>query len=79
MAATAFVPDATKEPTISVERAGASLGISRATAYDAVRRGEIPAIRLGRRWVVPTAQLRRLLGLDPETGDAKGTANGDGL
>jgi len=71
----ARLPDPRTEPTVSVERAGASLGISRASAYDAVRRGEIPAIRLGRRWVVLTAHLRRLLGLEPAKDDA---TQGDG-
>jgi predicted site-specific integrase-resolvase len=59
------LPDPEKEPTVSVERAGDALGICRASAYEAVRRGEIPAIRLGkRRVVVPTAALLRLLGVE---------------
>ena len=32
--------------TVSVEEAGTMLGISRASAYKAVREGEIPVIRL---------------------------------
>jgi excisionase family DNA binding protein len=59
------VPDPTNEPTVSVERAGQLLGISRGSAYEAVRRGEVPSIRIGRRVVVPTAALLRLLDLDP--------------
>ena len=47
--------------TITVEEAGRRLGISRNTAYMAVQRGEIPAIRIGRRLVVPVAALDRLL------------------
>jgi excisionase family DNA binding protein len=47
--------------TISVERAGRLLGISRGLAYDLVRRGEIPAIRLGRRLVVPTGAIDDIL------------------
>ncbi|MGQ0433399.1 MAG: helix-turn-helix domain-containing protein [Microthrixaceae bacterium] len=47
--------------TITVERAGQLLGISRGLAYDLVRRGEIPAIRLGRRLVVPTNAIDELL------------------
>jgi excisionase family DNA binding protein len=50
-------------PTISVERAGAILGVSRRSAYRAVARGQIPAIRIGRRLLVPTAELLGLLGL----------------
>jgi excisionase family DNA binding protein len=40
------------------------LGISRAAAYEAVKTGDIPSIRIGRRIVVPTAAVRRLLQLD---------------
>jgi excisionase family DNA binding protein len=58
------IPDPATEPTISVERAGELLGIARSTAYDAVRAGEIPSIRFGRKIVVPTAALRRMLRLD---------------
>jgi excisionase family DNA binding protein len=37
------------------------LGISRALAYELVRKNEIPSIKLGRRLVVPLAALLRLL------------------
>ena len=39
--------------TLTVSQAARLLGISRALAYDLVRTGEIPSIRLGRRIVVP--------------------------
>ncbi|MBY5163133.1 helix-turn-helix domain-containing protein [Nitriliruptoria bacterium AS10] len=52
-------------PTISVEEAGTILGISRRAAYRAVHRGELPAVRIGRRLLVPSARLLHLLGLDP--------------
>jgi excisionase family DNA binding protein len=69
MQSTTGLPNPTKEPTISVERAGQLLGISRGTAYDAVHRGEIPSIAIGkRRIVVPTAALLRLLGVEPPAG-----------
>ncbi len=61
---TPVLPDPTTEPVVDVGRAAALLGISRASAYEAVRRGEIPSLRFNRRVVVPTAALRRLLGLD---------------
>jgi hypothetical protein len=48
--------------TVSVETAGAILGISRASAYAAVGADELPVIRVGRRLLVPTARLRVLLG-----------------
>lgn len=64
MEATAL-PAAEERPTVSVIEAAAALGISRSGAYAAAARGEIPTIRLGaRRVVVPTAALRRMLGLD---------------
>jgi excisionase family DNA binding protein len=51
--------------TLSVTEAAGLLGISRALAYDLVRAGEIPAIRLGRRLVVPRHSLNELLGPTP--------------
>lgn len=55
---------ALEEPaTISVEEAGRRLGVGRSLAYDAARRGEIPALRIGRRFVVPVARLNEMLGL----------------
>jgi excisionase family DNA binding protein len=55
------VPDPSKEPTMSVERAAECLGIGRSSAYKAVRAGEIPSIRVGTLIRVPTAALCRLL------------------
>jgi hypothetical protein len=57
------LPDPEVEPVVSVERAGAVLGLSRQSAYDAVRRGEIPSLRFNRRVVVPTARLLALIGV----------------
>ena len=50
--------------TLTVDETGEMLGISRALAYDLVRRGEIPSVRLGRRIVVPVRQLQALLAGD---------------
>ncbi len=47
--------------TMTVEEAAVGLGISRATAYDAVSRGEISCIRIGRRILIPKVALERLL------------------
>jgi len=47
--------------TLTVEEAAVVLGISRASAYEATRRGEIPCIRIGRRILVPRVALNRLL------------------
>jgi excisionase family DNA binding protein len=48
--------------TLTVEEAGAVLGIGRASAYTAAGTGDLPVIRIGRRVLVPVGQLRRLLG-----------------
>ena len=47
--------------TLSVEEAATVLGISRAFAYESVRRGDIPHVKIGRRLLVPRAALERLL------------------
>ena len=60
------IPDPAEQPTMTVEQVGEALGVSRATAYEGVRSAEIPSIRVGRRIVVPTAALRRLLKLDAD-------------
>ena len=47
--------------TYTVTEAARILGISRTTAYEAVRRGEIPSITIGTRIFVTRRALRRLL------------------
>jgi hypothetical protein len=68
---TKVLPDPETEPVVTVERAGEVLGISRQSAYEAVRRSEFPSLRFGHRIVVPTVQLLALLrgnlGLDPSS------------
>jgi excisionase family DNA binding protein len=44
-----------------VEQAAELLGISRTTAYQCVRDGVIPSVRLRRRILIPTQALDRLL------------------
>ena len=59
------LPDPQTEPTVTVERAGRVLGISRGAAYAAAESGDLPVIRIGaRRIVVPTAALLRMLHVD---------------
>ena len=45
----------------TVDEAAQLLGISRSFAYEAVQRGEIPSMRIGRRILVPKAALLRFL------------------
>lgn len=50
-----------RRSTLTVEETAEVLGLSRAFAYEAVNRGEIPSIRIGRRILVPKVALERLL------------------
>lgn len=60
-----MLPKAEDQPTVPIWPTTAhAVGLSKGATYDAVRRGDIPSIRMGGRIVVPTAALRRLLGLD---------------
>ena len=49
-------------PTISVEHAAELLGVSRSAAYRAAKAGQLVTFRVGRRLLVPTAPLLRMLG-----------------
>jgi excisionase family DNA binding protein len=46
---------------ITVAEVAALLRISRGSAYEAAKRGEIPTIRIGRRLLVPREGFERLL------------------
>lgn len=48
--------------TLTVDEAARLLGISRALAYELVRDGEIPSLRLRRRIVIPRRAIDALLG-----------------
>ncbi|WP_344023336.1 helix-turn-helix domain-containing protein [Pseudonocardia kongjuensis] len=51
--------------TYSVEQVAEMLGVARGVAYEQVRNGEIPAIRVGRRWLIPRNRFHAWL--DGET------------
>ena len=51
--------------TYTVEEAARILGVSRGSAYEAVRRGTIPALRILNGWVVPRPALDRMLAGEP--------------
>ena len=53
----------------TVEEAAQLLGISRSFAYEAVQRGDIPSMRIGRRILVPKAALQRYLESAAPPGD----------
>ncbi len=46
---------------LTVEEAAGMLRISRGLAYEMVRTGRLPSIRLGRRLLVPRPALERML------------------
>jgi hypothetical protein len=58
------IPRPEDQPIMSIEDAGAWLGLKRTASFEAARRGEIPTIALGRRRLVATALLRKMVGLD---------------
>lgn len=43
--------------TYTVDEVAGVLGVSRGVAYDQVREGAIPAMRLGKRWVIPKVRF----------------------
>jgi excisionase family DNA binding protein len=51
----------TERQTLKIEEAAKVLGISRNTAYDAVKSGQLPTVKIGRRFLVPKAALERML------------------
>ena len=59
---------------MTVEEYARPVGIGRTAAYEAVRRGEIPSIRVGKRILIPTALARAQLGL-PASREEAGATN----
>lgn len=60
-------PSNTKQPgslpiVLTVTEVAHLLRISRGAAYSAVRRGDLPSIRLGHRILIPTARILESLG-----------------
>lgn len=58
------LPDIRDRATITVAEAGEVLTLSRTSIYAAVKNGDVPTIRIGRRLVVPVPVLLRMLGDD---------------
>ena len=50
-----------RQRTLTIAEAAAELGVSRNTAYEAARKGQLPTIRIGRLLLVPRAALERML------------------
>ena len=53
--------------TYTVEETAVLLGISRSTAYECVKNGELPSLRFRRRIVIPAHAIERIL-LESEVG-----------
>lgn len=54
-------PTPPERRVVTLNEAAAILRISRGSTYEAAKRKEIPTIRIGRRLLVPTAALERML------------------
>jgi len=64
----ARLPRAEDRPLLTVDEVIA-LGVlrrGRSAIYEAIRRGEVPSVRIGRTVYVPTGKLRALLGLEAD-------------
>jgi excisionase family DNA binding protein len=53
--------DKVERATLTVDEAAKFLGLSRWAAFEAIKNKEIPAVKIGRRLVVPRAGLERML------------------
>jgi excisionase family DNA binding protein len=51
----------TKELILSVDEVSKLLKLSRTSCYEAVRRGDIPSIRIGRRILIPRDAFEKML------------------
>lgn len=51
-----------RRQTITVDELATLLGVSRNTAYTAVRNGDVPSLRVGARIVIPRRALEDLIG-----------------
>jgi predicted DNA-binding transcriptional regulator AlpA len=60
---------------MDVVRAGQVLGLGRTKSYELAKTGRFPCrvIRVGKSYLVPTAELLTLLGLHPDRGSAETT------
>ena len=66
-----------ERPTMSIPEAAKILGIGVNGAYEAAKRGEIPTITIGKRKLVVTAALNKMLGIErprPQQGGEKNAA-----
>lgn len=62
--------------TMSIEEARRCLGIGRSLMYEAVRKKEIPSIRLGRRLLIPKHALQEMLNKSQDNSKFRDTDGG---
>ncbi len=63
--------------TLTVDEAARCLGIGRNLAYEAIAKGEIPVVKVGKRLLVPKAALETLLAAgQPKKNDANESRGG---
>jgi len=53
---------------LTVKEVQKLLGLSRGLVYQAIKTGEIPSVRVGKRILIPKASLKRLLDNDNNNG-----------
>ena len=61
----------TEAATVNIAEAARLLGIGRQTAYLLARQGKLPALRLGKRLVVPKVALEQMLADAGKTSEAE--------
>jgi excisionase family DNA binding protein len=61
---------------ITIDEAAEALSLKRTATYEAVRRGQLPSVRLGRRIFVPVPALLRLLNGESLDRDSPGRRTG---
>lgn len=66
MTPTPIVPEA--KATISVQTLALHMGVSTSAIYAAINQGQIQAVRLGRRVLIPKSEFRRLTHPSSENG-----------
>ena len=57
--------------TISVDEAGAMLAIGRSLAYQMARSGQLPVIRMGKRFLVSRKAFEEMLDVKPTAGKSQ--------
>ena len=62
-----MLPDPLEVPLMRPEEVSPFIRLGRSATYEAIARGDVPTVRIGRRVLVPTAALRRLLGIHSTT------------